>query len=64
VSSRPSDAVALAVRVDAPIFASDEVVAEAAMPAAEEHEDDEPEEEIVDQFREFIDQVNPDDFAS
>jgi bifunctional DNase/RNase len=64
VSSRPSDAVALAVRVDAPIFASDEVVAEAAMPAAEEHEDDEPEEEIVDQFREFIDQVNPDDLAS
>jgi len=64
VSSRPSDAVALAVRVDAPIFASDEVLAEAAMPAAEESEDDEPEEEIVDQFREFIDQVNPDDFAS
>jgi bifunctional DNase/RNase len=64
VSSRPSDAVALAVRVDAPIFASEEVLAEAAMPAAEEGEDDEPEEEIVDQFREFIDQVNPDDFAS
>jgi bifunctional DNase/RNase len=63
VSSRPSDAVALAVRVDAPIFAADEVVAEAAMPAAEE-DDEEPEEEIVDQFREFIDQVNPDDFAS
>jgi bifunctional DNase/RNase len=64
VSSRPSDAVALAVRVDAPIFASEDVLAEAAMPAADEGEDDAPEEEIVDQFREFIDQVNPDDFAS
>jgi len=64
VSSRPSDAVALAVRADAPIFASEAVLAEAAMPAPEESEDSEQEEEIVDQFREFIDQVNPEDFAS
>jgi bifunctional DNase/RNase len=63
VSSRPSDAVALAVRVDAPIFASENVLADAAMPAAEEGEE-EQQEEIVDQFREFIDQVNPEDFAS
>jgi bifunctional DNase/RNase len=64
VSSRPSDAVALAVRVDAPIFASEQVLAEAAMPAADEVEEAAEAEEIVDQFREFIDQVNPDDFAS
>jgi hypothetical protein len=64
VSSRPSDAVALAVRVDAPIFASEQVLADAAMPAADEAEDAVEAEEIVDQFREFIDQVNPDDFAS
>lgn len=64
VSSRPSDAVALAVRVDAPIFASEEVLADAAMPAAEESEDEEEQEEIVDQFRQFIDEVNPEDFAS
>jgi hypothetical protein len=64
VSSRPSDAVALAVRADAPIYASEEVLAEAAMPAADETEDSGQEEEIVDQFREFIDQVNPEDFAS
>jgi bifunctional DNase/RNase len=63
VSSRPSDAVALAVRVDAPIFASEQVLADAAMPATEEGEE-EQQEEIVDQFREFIDQVNPEDFAS
>jgi uncharacterized protein len=63
VSSRPSDAVALAVRVDAPIFAAEQVIAEAAMPAAEEAEE-EQQEEIVEEFREFIDQVNPEDFAS
>ena len=62
VSSRPSDAVALAVRVDAPIFASEQVLADAALPATEEGEE-EQQEEIVDQFREFIDQVNPEDFA-
>lgn len=64
VSSRPSDAVALAVRVDAPIFTSEEVLADAAMPAAEESEDEEEQEEIVDQFRQFIDEVDPEDFAS
>jgi bifunctional DNase/RNase len=63
VSSRPSDAVALAVRVDAPIYADEAVLAEAAMPAAEEGEEDQ-QEEIVEEFKEFIDQVNPEDFAS
>jgi bifunctional DNase/RNase len=63
VSSRPSDAVALAVRVEAPLFASEDVLADAAMPAADESEE-EQQEEIVEEFREFIDQVNPEDFAS
>jgi bifunctional DNase/RNase len=64
VSSRPSDAIALAVRVDAPIYASEDVLDEAAAPPAEEEGDPEEQEEIVGQFREFIDQVNPEDFAS
>jgi bifunctional DNase/RNase len=63
VSSRPSDAIALAVRVDAPIYASEDVLDEAAAPAQEEPGDPEEQEQIVDEFREFIDQVNPDDFA-
>ena len=62
VSARPSDAIALAVRVDAPLFASEEVLADAGTPSTEGEEDEA--EEIVDQFREFIDQVNPEDFAS
>jgi bifunctional DNase/RNase len=64
VSSRPSDAIALAVRFEAPIFASEQVLDEAASPAEEEDGDPEEQEEIVDQFRVFIDQVNPEDFGS
>ena len=64
VSSRPSDAIALAVRVDAPIYASEDVLDEAAAPPADDGEvEEEEQEEIVDQFREFIDQVNPEDFG-
>lgn len=63
VSSRPSDAIALAVRVGAPIFAADEVVDEAATVVEDEAE--EPESDaVVEQFREFIDNVSPEDFAS
>ena len=60
VSSRPSDAVALAVRVNSGIFASEEVLDEAAAPVAEESDD---QEDVVEQFREFIDQVRPEDFG-
>ena len=64
ISSRPSDAVALAVRTGAPIFA-DESVLEAAghTVAPDEAEGEEPPaEEVLDQFREFLDQVTPEDF--
>ncbi len=64
VSSRPSDAVALAVRTGSPIFASEGVLDAAASPVPEAGDGEEQQEELVDQFREFIDQVNPDDFAS
>ena len=64
VSSRPSDAIALAVRTGSPIFASGAVLDEAgAVPEAEEEPEAE-EDEIIDEFRDFIDQVNPEDFGS
>ncbi|HEY2331087.1 MAG TPA: bifunctional nuclease family protein [Acidimicrobiales bacterium] len=63
VSSRPSDGVALAVRTGAPISADETVLDRAAAPAIDEEEDGD-DEEIVDQFREFLDDVNPEDFAS
>jgi bifunctional DNase/RNase len=65
VSARPSDAMALALRIGCPIFASDDVLAEAGLTPEPEHEADEDAgEDVVEQFREFIDNVNPDDFAS
>ena len=61
VDSRPSDAIALAVRAEAPIFADDSVIEESAIEFAEGEEVNE--EEIVDEFRKFLDQVTPDEFA-
>jgi uncharacterized protein len=60
VSSRPSDAIALAVRIGSPIFAAEDVLDEAGRV---EQDDDEQAEQMVEQFRAFIDHVNPEDFA-
>jgi uncharacterized protein len=57
VSSRPSDAIALAVRVNVPIFASEDVLSEASILIRDD------EEQEVEKFREFLDQVSPEDFA-
>jgi uncharacterized protein len=67
ISSRPSDAIALAVRTGAPIYANDTVLDVAGY--VEEPEDDADDEtveseEIVEEFRDFIDSVNPEDFAT
>jgi bifunctional DNase/RNase len=62
VSSRPSDAIALAVRTDAPIFAEESLLDEAAVEAPEATDDDD-EEQILDEFRDFLDDITPDDFA-
>ena len=60
IDSRPSDAIAIAVRADAPIFAAERVIEESAI----EFEGEEVnEEEIVDEFRRFLDDVSPDQFA-
>ncbi len=61
VSARPSDAIALALRVDAPIRGADEVLDAAGIDIP----DDEPApaEDQVEKFREFLDQVSPEDFG-
>jgi bifunctional DNase/RNase len=61
IDSRPSDAIALAVRSDAPIFADDTVIEESAIEF--EHEDVN-EEEVVEEFKKFLDEVKPEDFSS
>jgi uncharacterized protein len=66
VSSRPSDAVALAVRTGAEIFASDDLLDAVGQDAAIVAilDADESEESIMDEFRDFIESINPDDFSS
>jgi bifunctional DNase/RNase len=76
LDSRPSDAIALAVRVEAPLYASDAVLAEAggimAVQVEGELDDDEDDEgdvideeevaEEVDRFRAFLAEVEPSEF--
>lgn len=68
VSSRPSDAIALAARLGAPIFAEDELIdSEGVQLAPDDEDDDEVDgnpDEIVSQFRQFIEGVRPEDFTS
>ena len=69
VSARPSDAMAIAVRVGTPLYAEEAVLAEVGYVDTPD-DDDDPQasgrdaDEVVEEFREFIDQVNPEDFAS
>ena len=60
IDSRPSDAIAIAVRSDAPIFAAERVIEESAIEFAGEEVN---EEEIVSEFKQFLDDVSPDQFA-
>jgi bifunctional DNase/RNase len=60
IDSRPSDALALAVRVAAPIFAAEDVIEESAIEFEQEVEDPE---EVVEKFKDFLDTVTPEDFA-
>jgi bifunctional DNase/RNase len=61
IDSRPSDAIALAVRAGAEIFAADDVIEEAAV-VFEEAIEETPEEEVVDKFKDWMNQVSPEDF--
>src|SRR3712207_7102008 len=58
VSARPSDAVALAVRTGAPIFGADDLLDEVGIEIPDEQEDE------VEKFREFLDQISPEDFGA
>jgi bifunctional DNase/RNase len=62
ISCRPSDAVALAVRCDAPLFASDELMDAEAQEAPAEPETDAA--DIIDDFKDFLDTVSPEDFEA
>lgn len=58
VSSRPSDAIALALRCGAEIYCADEVLETAGIDVPEAEDDE------VEKFREFLDHVSADDFVT
>ncbi|CAB4659227.1 unannotated protein [freshwater metagenome] len=61
ISSRPSDALAIALRATCPIYASDDL-----LEMVGEVQEDEPvnnEAEIIDEFRDFIENISPEDFG-
>ena len=58
VSARPSDAIAVALRTGSPILVDDAVLDEAGVVIPDEEEDE------VERFREFLDQVTPEDFGA
>jgi bifunctional DNase/RNase len=62
IDSRPSDAIALAVRAEAPIFAAEAVIEESAIEF--EHDEEVNEEAVVEEFKKFLDEVKPEDFSS
>jgi len=60
VSARPSDAIALAVRCGAELFASTELIDEVGQEPVVEPDEDAA--EIIDEFKDFIENVSPEDF--
>ena len=58
VSARPSDSIALALRTGSKIVCAEDVLDEAGLEVPDEQEDE------VEKFREFLDQVSPEDFES
>ena len=72
VDSRPSDAIALALRAKAPIFVNEQLLQEPPREEAEEEGGEEPpdepagepsEEEKAEQLRRFLEKLNPEDFG-
>jgi bifunctional DNase/RNase len=58
VSARPSDSIALALRTGSKIVCAEDVLDEAGLEVPDEQEDE------VEKFREFLDQVSPEDFEA
>jgi len=57
ISARPSDSIALALRTGAPILASEELLQTAGIEIPDQADDE------VEKFKEFLDQINPEDFG-
>jgi len=58
ISARPSDAIALALRTGSPILASEALLEEAGIEIPDQSEDE------IERFKEFLDEINPEDFLA
>ena len=61
MSARPSDAIALAVRLGVPIYAEADLLAEAGYD--DQPDGEEEAETVLEEFMDFIENVNPEDFG-
>ena len=67
VSARPSDSVAIAMRMGVPIYVEDSVMAEAGLLIPDEGDEEASgavREDEVEKFKEFLDSISPDDFKA
>jgi bifunctional DNase/RNase len=64
LSARPSDAIAIALRAEAPIFVAQSLMDEVGVVLVEADEDEEDADDLVDEFRAFLDSIDPDDFQA
>lgn len=60
ISCRPSDGIALALRAHCPVYALDELLDEVGEPPEPEQGE---EDEIIDEFKNFIENISPEDFG-
>ncbi|MHB8462255.1 MAG: bifunctional nuclease domain-containing protein, partial [Vulcanimicrobiaceae bacterium] len=60
IDARPSDGIALALRIDAPIYVTDKIVLEEA--SREEESTREPDADEMRKFKKFLDELKPSDF--
>ncbi len=58
ISSRPSDAIALAARTESPVFVARAVLDEGGVEIRDEDQEDE-----IERFREFLEDITPEDFG-
>lgn len=63
LDARPSDGIALALRLDAPLFVSESVLDEAGT-VLEEAPDEEAIDDEVSEFAAFLDEIDPADFGA
>lgn len=63
ISARPSDAIALAVRAEVPVFVADEVMDYAGMDLADEEDSEADTQDELEAFRAFLDEIQPEDFS-